>query len=184
MGHQRFRLKLISFIVPFSWQQNHIKHYYYICISDKHKEYISSKYIMSEINIEIYTDIYKRDVANLIVGIQKNVFGIPINLDEQPDLKEIPGVYQINNGNFWIATVDKIVIGTIGLLYIGSGRGALRKMFVKKEHRGKEFGVGQGLLNTLLAWARQKGFSEIFLGTTEKFIAAHRFYEKNGFIPN
>jgi N-acetylglutamate synthase-like GNAT family acetyltransferase len=98
-------------------------------------------------------------------------------------LNEIPGIYQINNGNFWIATLDKIVIGTIGLLDIGSGRGALRKMFVKREYRGKEFSVGQGLLSTLFEWAKQKGFSEIFLGTTEKFIAAHRFYEKNGFTP-
>jgi len=52
-------------------------------------------------------------------------------------------------------------------------------MFVKKEYRGKEFGVGQGLLDALLEWAKQKGFSDIFLGATEEFIAAHRFYEKN-----
>ena len=33
----------------------------------------------------------------------------------------------------------------------------------------------------LLAHARAQGVAEIFLGTTEKFLAAHRFYEKNGF---
>ena len=87
---------------------------------------------MVKIHIEPYSDIYKQDVANLIVSIQKNEFGIPINLNEQPDLKEIPGLYQVNDGNFWIATVAKIVIGTIGLLHIGDNRGALRKMFVKK----------------------------------------------------
>ena len=37
------------------------------------------------------------------------------------------------------------------------------------------------LLNELLAWAREKDLSEIYLGTTSKFLAAHRFYEKNGF---
>jgi GNAT superfamily N-acetyltransferase len=137
---------------------------------------------MTNINIEIYSDIYKQDVANLIVGIQKDEFGIPINLDKQPDLKEIPGFYQINNGNFWIATVDKVVIGTIALVDIGNCRCALRKMFVHREYRGKEFGVGQKLLNTLFEWARHKKFTEILLGTTEKFIAAQRFYEKNGFI--
>jgi N-acetylglutamate synthase-like GNAT family acetyltransferase len=30
-------------------------------------------------------------------------------------------------------------------------------------------------------WARQQGVRQIFLGTTAKFLAAHRFYEKNGF---
>ncbi len=55
-------------------------------------------------------------------------------------------------------------------------------MFVNAAYRGKEFGVGQKLLNTLLEWAAYKGLTEIFLGTTEKFIAAQRFYEKNGFM--
>jgi hypothetical protein len=93
---------------------------------------------MIKINIDTFSDVYKQDVAHLIIDIQKNEFDIPINLEEQPDLKEIPNVYQINNGNFWIATVGKVVIGTIGLLDIGGGRGALRKMFVKREYRGKE----------------------------------------------
>ena len=37
------------------------------------------------------------------------------------------------------------------------------------------------LLDTLIKWARVKGFTEIFLGTTEKFTRAQRFYIKNGF---
>ena len=136
---------------------------------------------MSEINIEIYTDIHKKDVADLILHIQNTEFGIPITLELQPDLNEIAGFYQINNGNFWIAKIDNKIIGTISLLDIGNRKAALRKMFVDKDYRGKEFGVGQKLLNTLVDWTRHKEFTEIFLGTTEKFIAAQRFYEKNGF---
>ena len=36
-------------------------------------------------------------------------------------------------------------------------------------------------MNNLVVWASQKGITEILLGTTEKFIGAQRFYEKNGF---
>jgi len=136
---------------------------------------------MSELNIEIYTDTYKNEVADLILNIQTSEFGIPITLESQPDLNEIPRFYQKNNGNFWIAIIDNQVVGTISLLDIGNHSGALRKMFVNKNYRGKEFGVGQMLLGTLLDWARSKNITEIFLGTTEMFIAAHRFYEKNGF---
>ena len=136
---------------------------------------------MSELNIEPYTDIHKNAVADLILSIQNAEFGIPITLALQPDLNTIPQFYQINNGNFWIAKIDDEIIGTISLLDIGNCQGALRKMFVRKEYRGKEFGVGQKLLNTLLEWSGHKGITEIFLGTTEKFIAAQRFYEKNGF---
>lgn len=137
---------------------------------------------MNKVVIESYTNSYKDQVADLIVGIQQQEFGIPITIDQQPDLTNIPAFYQINNGNCWIARMDDNVIGTIALLDIGNRQAALRKMFVAHEYRGKEFGVGQNLLNTLLAWAKQKGIFEIYLGTTAKFLAAQRFYEKNGFI--
>ena len=136
---------------------------------------------MSEVRVEIYTDIQKSDVADLILNIQNAEFSIPITLELQPDLSDIPNFYQINNGNFWVAKIDDKIIGTISLLDIGNRKGALRKMFVDKNYRGKEFGVGQKLLNTLVKWARYRGITEIFLGTTEKFIRAQQFYEKNSF---
>ena len=94
----------------------------------------------------------------------------------------IPGFYQAGNGNFWLALHDGELAGSIGLKDIGNARGALRKMFVDARYRGKEYGLGQALLDTLLDWARDSQLKEILLGTTEKFLAAHRFYEKNGFI--
>ena len=96
---------------------------------------------MTEINI--YKDEYRQQVSDLILDIQCNEFGVPITLDEQPDLKDIPGFYQKVNGNFWIVINDNLVVGTIALLDTGNSQGALRKMFVHKAYRGKEFGVGQ-----------------------------------------
>lgn len=46
---------------------------------------------------------------------------------------------------------------------------------------GSKHGVAGLLLEELLAWASTKGVAEVFLGTTDKFLAAHRFYQKNGF---
>ncbi|MES2286124.1 MAG: GNAT family N-acetyltransferase [Bacteroidota bacterium] len=137
---------------------------------------------MNNITIEPYLDSYKEEIAGLILHIQKDEFEIPITLNMQPDLNDIRSFYQINNGNFWIARINENIIGTIALLDIGNDQGALRKMFVAKEYRGKEFGVGQALLNNLINWVGQKKMIEIFLGTTEKFVAAQRFYEKNGFV--
>jgi GNAT superfamily N-acetyltransferase len=132
--------------------------------------------------IKTYSEVYKNEIAALILNIQTTEFGIPITLQEQPDLNDIHGFYQTNNGNFWAAFVDDIIVGTIALLDIGTSQGALRKMFVNREYRGKNFGVGQKLLDNLIVWAAEKNFKEILLGTTEKFVAAQRFYEKNGFI--
>ncbi len=80
--------------------------------------------------IKIYSDIYKEDVVKLILGIQKAEFGIPINLKGQPDLNDLSSFYQNNDGDFWVALDDNIVVGTIALLDIGNRLGALRKMFV------------------------------------------------------
>jgi N-acetylglutamate synthase-like GNAT family acetyltransferase len=136
---------------------------------------------MHEVTIEPYQEQYKNEVADLILTIQQSEFGIPITLDMQPDLAEIRAFYQTNNGNFWVAKIEGIIIGTIALLDIGQHKSALRKMFVHQKYRGKEFGVGQQLLDTLVGWSKQKNIHEIFLGTTEKFVRAQRFYEKNGF---
>lgn len=132
--------------------------------------------------IEEYTDKYKNEVVKLIVDIQRQEFGVDLTVENQPDLQKIPTYYQINNGNFWIAKNENGVIGTISLLDIGNKQGALRKMFVAKNYRGKDFGIGQKLLETLFFWANEKGIKEIFLGTTEQFIGAQKFYEKNGFV--
>ena len=120
-------------------------------------------------------------VVELIVSIQRDEFGLDIGAEQQPDLSDIPGFYQKGNGNFWVAVAEGRVVGTISLLDIGNGQAALRKMFVHRDFRGAEAGTAKRLLDTLLDWARARAIREIFLGTTEKFLAAHRFYEKNGF---
>jgi N-acetylglutamate synthase-like GNAT family acetyltransferase len=134
-----------------------------------------------DIGIISYTPLYQQQVVDLILDIQQIEFDIPISLEAQPDLQQIHTFYQQGNGNFWLAITGEKVVGTIALLDIGNQYGALRKMFVKTAYRGWEAGVGQALLNTLFDWAIERSLSKIFLGTTEKFLAAQRFYEKNGF---
>ncbi len=124
---------------------------------------------------------FTEQVIALIVGIQTAEFGVQITAADQPDLSAIPEFYQQGSGNFWIATREGRVLGTIALKDIGNHQAALRKMFVAPEARGKEQGVALALLETLLDWARTHGVKEVILGTTDKFKAAHRFYEKNGF---
>lgn len=74
-----------------------------------------------------------------------------------------------------------MIQGTVALLDIGNDQGALRKMFVKEQYRGSVQGIARRLLRVLLDWCNLNDVREIYLGTTAKFLAAHRFYEKNGF---
>ena len=131
--------------------------------------------------IKSYQAHHLDGIAELIVPIQSEEFGINISLEDQPDQKAIPSFYQHGTGNFWVAEADGRVVGTIALLDIGNGQAALRKMFVASDFRGKEYGLAAALLQTLFARASTHAVDAIFLGTTDKFLAAHRFYEKHGF---
>ncbi|MBI3711838.1 MAG: GNAT family N-acetyltransferase [Burkholderiales bacterium] len=137
---------------------------------------------MPSIHIATYTSEHQQGVIDLILPIQREEFGLPVTIDAQPDLLAISDVYQRGCGQFWLALDGAEVVGTIALLDIGLQQVALRKMFVRASHRGAEFGVAKALLNTALQWSREKNLRDIYLGTTAHFHAAHRFYEKNGFV--
>jgi N-acetylglutamate synthase-like GNAT family acetyltransferase len=136
---------------------------------------------MQKISIARFSDADQRGVLDVILPIQQREFGISITESDQPDLANIPEFYQLGAGGFWVARADAEIIGTVGLKDIGPGQAALRKMFVASPFRGRDLGVAGKLLDVLLAHARANGVVEIFLGTTDKFVAAHRFYEKKGF---
>jgi N-acetylglutamate synthase-like GNAT family acetyltransferase len=132
-------------------------------------------------NIQEYTEAYNEEVIRLIVSIQHDELGVNITADDQPDLKAIPSVYQKGNGNFWVASDGQKLVGTIALIDIGGNEGALRKMFVHREYRGRDKGIAQQLMDILFNWGRNRQMKTIYLGTIDIMKAAHRFYEKNGF---
>jgi len=132
--------------------------------------------------VKVYSNEYQAQVVDLILHIQQQEYSIQITKEDQPDLFNIGNFYQTGNGNFWVALCDGKVVGTISLKDIGNDQVALRKMFVAQEYRGAQYKTASLLLNNAIKYAKEKSIKEIYLGTTPQFLAAHRFYEKNGFI--
>lgn len=133
------------------------------------------------VNVHPFTPAFADQIYDFILHIQQQEFGLPVTRAQQPDLADIPGIYQQGNSNFWIAEHDGRLIGTIALNDLGEGKAALRKMFVHADYRGRGHGIALRLLEALKNWAREHGIQNIYLGTAESLHAAHRFYEKNGF---
>lgn len=134
------------------------------------------------ISIQTFKDIADTQaIVNLIINIQQNEFQVPITIKEQPDLFIIKDFYQKDGGQFWLAKHQDEVVGTIALINCGGGVGTIRKMFVKKEFRGKEHQIAQKLFDALQEFALQNHINNLYLGTIERLQAAIRFYEKNGF---
>ncbi len=123
---------------------------------------------------------YTDEIIELITHIQQKEFNIPITVHDQPDLLDIEANYHAGGGNFWGAFSGDELVGTIALINIGHHAGTIRKMFVNDGHRGT--GLAQQLLETLVQDAAKKQMTDIYLGTSAVLKAAHRFYERNGFI--
>lgn len=118
----------------------------------------------------------KDDIYNFVMNIKIN------DLDwkaDAPDLLKIPEIYLTNKGDFWAATENSKLIGTIGFQDMGNGQGYLKRMYVQKEFRGT--GLAQKLLDTLVKHAKKNNFREIFLATGCGAERAVAFYKKSGF---
>jgi putative acetyltransferase len=137
--------------------------------------------MMTTHNIESLSNADCEQIIELILPIQQIEHGIPVTLDDQPDLLDIEKFYFQTGGGFWGARNQNEIVGTIALIAIGNQAGTIRKMFVKKEFRGRELGIAQQLLEKLMGHCRSAGITDLYLGTVHILKAAIRFYERNGF---
>lgn len=133
------------------------------------------------IAIKEFNTFYQTQVVEHILDIENNEFNMALTLEMQPDLADINGMYQKRNGNFWVALYNNTVIGSIGIYPLTDTNVELRRMFVKPQYRGREYGVGQKMLDTALNWTKANGYKEVFLETTDWLVAASKFYANNNF---
>jgi N-acetylglutamate synthase-like GNAT family acetyltransferase len=134
-----------------------------------------------EITIKPLTNDHCPQIIDLILPIQQIEFNVPVTREAQPDLLDIDIHYSATGGGFWGAFDQDRLVGTIALISTGHHAGALRKMFVQKEYRGKEWGIARDLLLTLEDHCTKCGITDLYLGTVEILKASHRFYQRNGF---
>src|SRR6185312_12957201 len=132
--------------------------------------------------ITTYDAKFKEEVIKLILYVQNVEFEVGISVKEQSDILDIQSNYIDTGGNFWVALNNKgEVVGSIGLQKKTNEVAVLKKFFVYKDYRGKEFGIGKGLYEALLDFAKKQGFSKVILDTPSKATRSHGFYKKVGF---
>lgn len=133
------------------------------------------------ITISQFEDKYTRDVIDLVLHFQNNGSRPPVTVDDQPDLLNISGEYIDKGGNFWIAKKEGALIGSIGIMPYGPKIAVLKKFFVYEPFQGHPHHTGRRLYETLLSFAREKGYETILLDTPRDTERAHKFYRKAGF---
>jgi GNAT superfamily N-acetyltransferase len=98
------------------------------------------------------------------------------------DLRDIEQSYLARGGVFYVLEAQNgSLIGSYGLYPLPPGTCELRKMYLRRDCRGR--GLGRRLLEHALAEARRLGFKRITLETASILETAGRLYQRYGFVP-
>lgn len=79
----------------------------------------------------------------------------------------------------WIAEADRRRVGCVFCVRADNRTAKLRLLLVDPAARG--LGVGAGLVEECLRFAREAGYEAISLWTNDVLVAARRIYQKHGF---
>ncbi|MEY4456863.1 MAG: hypothetical protein RLY15_1127 [Bacteroidota bacterium] len=92
------------------------------------------------------------------------------------ELFNTPGSY------YYIATIDNKVVGGAGIFpteNLPKGTCELVKLYLHKNARGT--GLGKQLLNTAMQWAKENGYTQVYLESMPELSKAVTIYENVGF---
>jgi putative acetyltransferase len=132
--------------------------------------------------IRLATNQDTEQIKQLVFSVMEE-FGLepdPDGLDA--DLTHIEENYLQLGGLFEVVeTSDGTIVGTAGLMIRQNGVAELRKMYLRKDFRGK--GIGRALLEDMLAHARRIGVEVVELETNSVLRDAIRLYTGYGFRP-
>lgn len=92
------------------------------------------------------------------------------------ELFRTPGSY------YYVATIDEKVVGGCGIFpteNLPDGTCELVKLYVAKEARGT--GLGKHLMEKSMNWAKENGYTQVYLESMPELSKAVSIYEKVGF---
>ena len=83
---------------------------------------------------------------------------------------------------YYVATIDEVIVGGCGIFpteNLPKGTCELVKLYLAKEARGT--GLGKQLMEISLSWAKENGYTQVYLESMPELAIAVSIYEKVGF---
>jgi putative acetyltransferase len=101
-----------------------------------------------------------------------------------PTTDALYALFRTPGSYYYVATVDEKVVGGCGIFpteNLPDGTCELVKLYVAKEARGT--GLGKQLMEQSMSWAKENGYTHVYLESMPELKKAVSIYEKVGFQP-
>lgn len=98
---------------------------------------------------------------------------------EVPDLLRWAPHYESPRGAFWVIRQDEGVVGSAGVDRVDARTAELHRLYLDPAVRGR--GLGDALVETVVAWCRERAVARLVLWSDTRFEHAHRLYVRHGF---
>ncbi|MBK8955127.1 MAG: GNAT family N-acetyltransferase [Saprospiraceae bacterium] len=122
------------------------------------------------------------EIKNLIFGVLQEYGLVPDEEGQDSSLSNIEANYFGKGGYFAVlVSFENEIVGTISVVRAAKGEFELRKMFLKKELRGK--GLGKLMMNFILQYAKSNQCKKVTLDTINVLHEAIGLYKSYGFKP-
>ena len=127
--------------------------------------------------IQMYDDSRMDEVREVVLGVLLE-HGFEYDRLKDADLKDINSYYLSKDGAFFVGIDDGRVVGTAGVRKLEENMCEIRRIYLKKEYRGK--GNGEKLFLAALNFA-EKNCAGALLKTDPALKKALNMYLKHGF---
>lgn len=138
------------------------------------------------VNGILLTTAFTSEDVETSIRRQREIFGGEFNfLDSshpyaEKAQREFAATWQRSKDFMLVAKADDRFVGTITFMGGENGVGRLRFLMVEPDMRGK--GLGKAIVTTALEWAKDMGYSHIWLSTHSVLDTARAMYAKLGFV--
>ena len=123
------------------------------------------------------------DIIELIGSVFGEYPRCVLDVDgEMPELRKVATYHREHGGAFWLAESAGRVVACAGYVAAAAPESALelKKLYVHR--RAREAGLGAVFVDRVEQRASEMGKELIELWSDTRFVTAHRFYEKRGYV--
>ncbi|MGP8076462.1 MAG: GNAT family N-acetyltransferase [Thermoplasmata archaeon] len=130
-------------------------------------------------NVRRYFQEYRQWIADHRDPHASGISAGLASIDRQ--IAELPGAYGPPRGEVLLAFMKGEPVACDALRELGPKVGEIKRLYIRPDHRGVEFGLR--LTSAILGRARELGYGRIRVDTLSTMTAAIQFYKQLGFRP-